>query len=91
MLKMFTLAILIVTALSAGASGAWAQNYPWCALYSGGGRGGAENCGFVSFDQCMDTLRGIGGFCNINTQYVPPAGTHYPTYRSSRHIKHKIS
>ena len=27
---------------------AQAQNYPWCAYYSGG-RGGGENCGFVTF------------------------------------------
>jgi hypothetical protein len=52
---------------------AQAQNYPWCAQYSGG-RGGAMNCGFVSFDQCMDTVRGIGGFCIRNDWYQPPPG-----------------
>lgn len=49
-----------------------AQNYPWCAEY-GGDFGGAMNCGFVSFDQCMETVRGIGGFCVVNNTYVPPA------------------
>ncbi len=48
-----------------------AQNYPWCAQYS---RGGGQNCGFTTFQQCLDTVRGIGGFCNPNTQYVPPPG-----------------
>jgi hypothetical protein len=42
---------------------AGAQNYPWCANYSGGGVG--TNCGTVS---------GIGGFCEPNTQYQPPPG-----------------
>jgi hypothetical protein len=54
-----------------------AQNYPWCAQYSGGGfGGGGTNCGFTTFQQCLDTVRGIGGFCEPNTQYVPPPGPH---------------
>jgi len=28
----------------------------WCAFYAG--RGGASNCGFYSFDQCMAALSG---------------------------------
>jgi hypothetical protein len=34
-----------------------AQNYPWCAYYSGGrhGGGGGTNCGFTTFQQCLDT------------------------------------
>ena len=35
-----------------------AQNYPWCAHY-GTGFGGI-NCGFTTFQQCMDTVSGIG-------------------------------
>ena len=38
-----------------------AQNYPWCAQYSGRALGGAMNCGFVNFAQCMGTVSGIGG------------------------------
>ncbi len=49
---------------------AHAQNYPWCAQYSGRALGGATNCGFVSFAQCMATVSGIGGFC---VQNVPAA------------------
>jgi hypothetical protein len=29
-----------------------AQNYPWCAIYSG--RAGGANCGFTTFEQCME-------------------------------------
>jgi uncharacterized protein DUF3551 len=54
---------------------AQAQNYPWCAIYSGR-TGGGTNCGFISFAQCMDTARGLGSFCQPNTQYVPPPGPH---------------
>jgi hypothetical protein len=50
-----------------------AQNYPWCALYSGIG---GENCGFTTLDQCMETARGLGSLCQPNTQYVPPPRLH---------------
>ena len=55
-----------------------AQNYPWCAIYDGGG-GGGENCGFTTFEQCMATARGMGSNCQPNTQYQPPPGPHPPT------------
>ncbi len=54
------------------ATHAKAQNYPWCAQYSKGGDG--QNCGFVSFEQCMETVRGIGGFCIQNNTYVAGKG-----------------
>jgi len=56
-----------------------AQNYPWCALYSEGAAGGGTNCGFISFEQCMATARGLGSNCQPNTQYVPPPGPHPAT------------
>ncbi len=59
---------------------AQAQNYPWCALYSGG-KGGGMNCGFTTFEQCLETVRGIGGFCQRNDWYQPPPGPH-PRRRS---------
>jgi hypothetical protein len=55
------------------AAPAQAQNYPWCAQYAMGDDGGGTNCGFVSYEQCMATLAGMGGFCNRNTQYRPLA------------------
>jgi hypothetical protein len=62
-------ALLGIAGLSTRAS---AQNYPWCAYYSG--KAGGTNCGFISFDQCMATVIGIGGICMRNTQFVPPPG-----------------
>ena len=35
---------------------------PWCAAY----RNGSTNCGFYTYQQCMDTIAGNGGFCNRN-------------------------
>jgi hypothetical protein len=54
---------------------AQAQNYPWCE-YLGGEMGGARNCGFISFEQCMASARGNGGDCRVNTTYTPPPGPH---------------
>jgi hypothetical protein len=70
--------LLVLAILAAGvalAPRAQAQNYPWCAYY-GSDMGGSSNCGFVTFQQCMATVSGNGGFCNVNTQYVPPPGPH---------------
>jgi len=64
----------ILLATAAMATDAKAQNYPWCAQYAAAG-GGAMNCGFVSYAQCMQTLQGMGGFCVQNTQYVPSAAS----------------
>ncbi len=75
----------IVAAVMAIDRPAQAQNYPWCAQYSGRGDG-AMNCGFVSFAQCMDTVRGMGGFCIANNTYVPPPGpTPHPADMAKKH------
>jgi Protein of unknown function (DUF3551) len=52
-----------------------AQNYPWCAQY-GATPSAPTNCGFVTFQQCLDTISGIGGFCVRNNTYQPPPGPH---------------
>jgi len=74
------LSLVIGVGLISTGNRAEAQNYPWCAIYSGKA-GGGTNCGFVSFEQCMDTARGLGSFCQPNTQYVPPPGPHPSTLR----------
>ena len=43
--------------------------YPWCANYGGGDEGGGSNCGFSTYEQCMATVSGIGGFCDPNPFY----------------------
>jgi Protein of unknown function (DUF3551) len=72
-------AMAILIAMMAVSGPAAAQNYPWCAYYSGLG---GTNCGFTTYAQCMATLQGMGGFCNRNTQYqpggAPPRQSPYP-------------
>lgn len=70
---------------------AQAQNYPWCEYLGGGeGGGGGRNCGFVSFEQCMQSARGNGGDCRQNTQYVPPTGEHHSGVAPSTAVRHHI-
>jgi hypothetical protein len=86
-LWLFALAVL----LGAAAIGtrAEAQNYPWCARYSGS-MADTQNCGFVSYDQCMETIRGMGGYCEVNNQYQPAAGaTAHPPGRVRRDYSDK--
>lgn len=40
--------------------------YPFCAYY---GRDSGTNCGFVTFQQCLATVSGIGGYCAENPFY----------------------
>jgi hypothetical protein len=68
-----------------------AQNYPWCEYLGGGDAGGGgRNCGFISFEQCMESARGQGNDCRQNTQYVPPPGEHSgPTAAPGARPRHK--
>ena len=63
------IAALTVLAPTAG----HADQYKWCAEYSGGRDGiGATNCGFVTLEQCRATISGIGGWCSPNPFYTGP-------------------
>jgi hypothetical protein len=72
------LSVLVLTA--AIERRAEAQNYPWCANYSKG----CMSCSFVSFEQCMADVSGIGGFCEQNTTYKP-SGALPPRHKSQTH------
>jgi len=64
------LTIGLVVGSAAMASPTQAQNYPWCAVLNMGDA--AYNCGFSTVQQCMDSVRGIGGFCMRNSTYRGP-------------------
>jgi len=69
--KMRFLLLAVVGVATMLGTPALAQNYPWCAQYSGRALGGSQNCGSVSFAQCMATVSGVGGFCVQNNMYQP--------------------
>jgi len=45
-----------------------ADPYRWCAEY-GGTEGGGSNCGFLTLEQCRQTILGMGGWCVPNQFY----------------------
>jgi len=59
----------VTVAAAAMSLPAYAQNYSWCAQYTGRGFGGAMNYGFSTYRQCMEDVSGIGGFCMRNNTY----------------------
>ena len=67
-------AIVLATTATATmvTSAAHADQYRWCAVYSGDRGDGGTNCGFVTYKQCMDTVSGIGGWCEPNPFYTGP-------------------
>jgi hypothetical protein len=75
-MKPLLFGIAILGAVSSFGPCAQAQNYPWCEYMSGGRGGGGTNCGFTSFEQCMQSAWGNGSDCRVNTQYVPSTGPH---------------
>src|SRR6266446_5528661 len=74
------LAVLAQTQTGAAQS---AYDYPWCAIY--GDMSGSQACYYSSYQQCMDTLRGIGGTCIRSPYYrgavrEVPRGERRPRY-----------
>jgi uncharacterized protein DUF3551 len=49
---------------------AQAVEYPWCSNFHDGA---GSTCGFTSYEQCMQTARGSGGYCAPNDVYTGPA------------------
>ncbi len=81
------LQILVLTTaigLTAMTTPASAQNYhPWCAHY--GTPYDDTSCAFVSYEQCMASVSGIGGFCQRNDTYAPPLQVQQHAHR--HHVK----
>jgi len=68
-MKMALFVLAMAGATIAIGTPAPAQNYPWCAYWNG--TGGSRNCGFVSYQQCMQTAMGAGATCRANAGYEP--------------------
>jgi hypothetical protein len=81
--SLFVLGIFAATLCIAQPAGA--QDYPWCAYYDFGGHGGATNCGFATFQQCLATVSGVGGSCGPNPMYQPAPGLYLSTKSPRRH------
>jgi hypothetical protein len=61
------LAVALMAATLTPEPGEAAPYWPWCSRYST--RSNIESCAFISWEQCMQTVSGIGGWCYHN--YYP--------------------
>jgi len=81
-MRTILLVAVTVAALSLSTGGARADG-TWCAYYVL-----HTNCGFYSFQQCIATLSGNGGFCqpNAGSAYGSAASAHgYAAQPPKRH------
>ena len=60
---------LVTAVLIEPRSGEAAPYWPWCSRYQR--PTAVESCAFSSYEQCMETVFGIGGWCYKNP-YPPP-------------------
>jgi hypothetical protein len=68
-----TLCIAAATAVLGSRNAATADTRrpaPWCAYL--GGESGGYDCGYYTFEQCMETARGLGNYCVPNPWAPPP-------------------
>lgn len=78
-MRLMLFALAMAVALIADARPSAARDwYPWCAQYAD--RSSATSCLFSTFDQCLATVRGIGGSC-VQNWYPAPSE---PPRRSRR-------
>jgi hypothetical protein len=64
-------AVLASATFAIDAQPAGAEIYrPWCVQYGSSDRDNRTTCAFTSFEQCMMTARGGGGFCVQNPWYL---------------------
>jgi len=82
MMKTVRFVPLLLTTFGFAAYASAEIYYPWCANYGDGG--GGTNCGFSTHDQCMVTIRGMGGFCDPNPFYTP-SSQKLPRHLYKRH------
>ena len=70
--------ILAVTLLAAAGT-RHAEAAAWCAWYDAY----TYDCGYYTFEQCLATIHGVGGYCARNVyDYARP-------YESRRHKRHR--
>ena len=65
----FVALMLLTIAAFAPRPAAAGYNLPWCANYYDSN---VIACSFTSFEQCMASVRGVGGHCTQNVLSPPP-------------------
>jgi hypothetical protein len=78
----FAIVALATVTIVQPRSGETAPYWPWCSQY--GRPSFAHACAFSSWEQCMETVRGIGGYCYTNPYPPPPM----PSAQSAKPHRH---
>jgi uncharacterized protein DUF3551 len=66
LLGLTALTVAVVADVRPSEARSW---HPWCATYATNSIG--QECLFSSYEQCLATVRGIGGFCSQNVNPPP--------------------
>jgi hypothetical protein len=76
-LAILAAAVISMAGTTTARAGAWCTwETPW-----------VYDCGFRTFQQCLDNARGLGGICRPNPRYAgPPEGEASP--RKRRYTRH---
>jgi uncharacterized protein DUF3551 len=78
----FASASLIAATMSASAQSPY--SYPWCSRQVTKD-GSTTSCYFTSYQQCMTTISGIGGWCYQSPYYHASASAAAPGLATKRH------
>jgi hypothetical protein len=83
---LFSLALASAALIGATqwASAQSAYSYPWCSRQATKD-GGTTSCYFTSYQQCMTTVSGIGGYCYQSPFYHPSAPAYGEAATPRRH------
>jgi hypothetical protein len=84
--EIFTLVVVSAALMGTTglASAQSAYSYPWCSQLPSA-QSDATTCYFTSYQQCMTTISGIGGYCYQSPYYHQSAVTRPAKSRRPRH------
>jgi len=68
----------IIVAMTPGQT----REYPWCSQRTDESR--AHSCAFDTWEQCMATMSGIGGYCYLNYALPLPSPVIAPSRKRHR-------
>ena len=81
-MRLFVFTLGVFAAIICIEKPAEAQIYPCCVYYNRDA-GGATNCGFSTYQQCLATATGAGASCGPNPMYQGVSGP-----APSRRVRH---
>ena len=76
-MKILTVLAIVAAGLAIDARAGVAEAAPWCAWYDAY----TSDCGYFTYQQCLNTIHGVGGWCEYNFyEYGWPNGAYGAPY-----------